>query len=276
MDKEIFRGVAVDEGSGLQMYRVLGTPQLDMIDPLLMLDEFRADRSVPGFPPHPHRGIETVTYLRSGRFRHADSSGNKGILEDGGVQWMRAAGGIIHEEEPLVEAGKPVHGFQLWLNMPRANKRDIPEYEQFSAAEIPVIAAGQSRIKVIAGNYDGHRGPGHGRTTIAYFDVELDAGGEAPLSIENGNQGFIYAYEGSLQVQFADVQMTLTQGDILPLLNAGEFSLTSGRGGNCLFVNGRSLHEPVVKGGPFVMNSLGEIKQAFAEYRNGTFVASKN
>jgi redox-sensitive bicupin YhaK (pirin superfamily) len=131
MDKEIFRGVAVDEGSGLQMYRVLGTPQLDIIDPLLMLDEFRADRSVPGFPPHPHRGIETITYLRSGRFRHADSSGNKGILEGGGVQWMRAAGGIIHEEEPLVEAGKPVHGFQLWLNMPRANKRDIPEYEQF-------------------------------------------------------------------------------------------------------------------------------------------------
>jgi redox-sensitive bicupin YhaK (pirin superfamily) len=262
--QRVIPSIPASDGAGVKLRRSLGASQHQRHDPFLMLDEFYSDDPndyLAGFPSHPHRGFETVTYMLDGHMRHEDNQGNRGDLGPGDVQWMSAARGIIHSEMPQQTEGR-MRGFQLWLNLPAAEKMSPAKYRDIPSREIPLV----DRVKVIAGEYKGTRGPIHGGSTDPYYlDIALEPGGSFDTTLPSGHNAFLYAYEGEAKVG----------GKALPhraagLLSEGEkVTVQSEKGAKVLLLAGKPLREPVVQYGPFVMNSVAEIEQAIRDYQSG-------
>lgn len=274
--RTIIPGMHTSDGAGVRLRRTLGQSHVARLDPFLMLDEFSSDDAadyIAGFPAHPHRGFETVTYMLDGHMLHEDHLGNRGDLTPGAVQWMTAGRGIIHSEMPQQKEGR-MRGFQLWLNLPARDKMKPASYRDIPAEQIPVVTRPDgAEIKVIAGRLDDVSGPINGggssmATDPLYWDVGLRAGAEVSLPVPATHNAFVYVFEGSLRVGERDVPThsaaILGDGEILHV-TAGE------KGARFLLLAGKPLHEPVVQYGPFVMNTREEIEQALADYRDGTF-----
>jgi redox-sensitive bicupin YhaK (pirin superfamily) len=265
------RGMPASDGAGVKLTRVIGQPQLPDLDPFLMLDEFGSDDPtayIAGFPDHPHRGFETVTYMLAGRMRHRDNKGNEGLLTAGSVQWMTAGRGIVHSEMPEQEAGL-MQGFQLWLNLPAKDKMTAPRYQDIAPERIPVAepAPGVS-AKVIAGELAGVKGPVEaGATEPFYADLRLDPGASVTVDLPAGHNAFAYIYEGAAEIAGRPSE----RGTIAVLTLGEQVSLSSGHGARLIVVAGKPLREPVAKYGPFVMNTTDELRQAFADFQAGTF-----
>ncbi len=270
---KVIAGVAATDGAGVELTRVIGSSRLNMLDPFLLLDRFSSDKPedyIAGFPPHPHRGFETVTYLLHGRMRHKDSAGHEGVIEAGGVQWMTAGRGVIHSEMPEQEDGL-LAGFQLWINLPAANKMDPAAYQEYGRDGIPVeIRENGVAVRVVAGTTSqGTRGPVmQPLTEPLYLDVDIPAGAALAEALPEGHNAFVFVIEGRAviggHVLEREQLAVLTHGKAVTVA-AGE------EGARFLLVAGRPLREPVARGGPFVMNTRDEIQQAFTDYNSGTF-----
>ncbi len=264
------------DGAGVRLNRVFGFSEVPRFDPFLLLDDFGSDNPddyIAGFPWHPHRGIETVTYMLEGEVEHGDSLGNEGVIGSGDIQWMSAGSGIIHQEMPRRVEGR-MRGFQLWVNLPASHKMMAPRYQEFPSSSIPTVepTAGVS-IRVVAGDVGGTRGPVRDVVVAPeYLDITLDAGTGYDHPTPPGHTVFVYAVEGTGAVGSAEPQ-PVTQGQI-SLLGEGALVRISAQDQpfRCLLVSGKPLGEPVAWQGPIVMNSQGELKAAFREYRDGTFV----
>jgi hypothetical protein len=272
----LLTGKPTIEGAGVRLQRVFGFPEAPRLDPFLLLDDFgssRAEDYVAGFPWHPHRGIETVTYLVSGRVEHRDSLGNQGTIGAGDVQWMTAGGGIIHQEMPQ-PTGEPLRGFQLWVNMPAAIKMSAPRYRDIAAAAIPGVSPRDGvHIKVIAGEVAGARGPvTDGAAQPEYADVSLAPGAEIEHPTQDERTVFAYVVSGSGTVG-TGVEQELRSGQ-LALFGPGPSvrAVAGDSGFRFLLVSGRPLGEPVAWRGPIVMNTGEELATAFREYEQGTFL----
>lgn len=275
---QILTGVATTDGAGVRLTRIIGSSELGMLDPFLLLDIFESDDPddyIAGFPPHPHRGFETVTYMFAGRMEHQDSVGNQGVIETGGLQWMTAGRGIIHSEMPRQESGL-LKGMQLWVNLPARLKMSDPAYREIKADGIPLVEPGPGiKASVIAGRTDqGIAGPiGDVVTEPIFVDVALDQGCEFHQSIPPDHNGFIYVVEGDIKVvaneRGADATVpagsvaTLTAGDRVHWVGNAPVN-------RALLITARKIDEPVARGGPFVMNTRQEIIDAFADYSRGT------
>lgn len=275
--KQLVTGQATSDGAGVQLVRMIGQPALLDLDPFLLLDAFRSDNPddyIAGFPPHPHRGFETVTYILDGRMRHQDNSGNEGVIEAGGIQWMTAGRGIVHSEMPEQEQGL-LEGFQLWINLPAANKMDAPGYQEHDAARIPPEQRDGARLKVIAGTTSqGTSGPvSQPLTDPLYLDVHLDAGAQFAEPIEPGHTAFVYVIDGEIEIEGERGGQQPAGRDQLAVLGCGDrISLqASGLPARFLLIAGKPLHEPIARAGPFVMNTEAELRQAFADYQSGRF-----
>jgi quercetin 2,3-dioxygenase len=282
----VIESIPTSDGAGVKLRRSLGSQRGLHLDPLLMLDEFYSDNPndyLAGFPAHPHRGFETVTYMLEGHMRHEDHLGNHGDLGPGDVQWMTAARGIIHSEMPQQSAGR-MRGFQLWLNLPSKEKMKAAHYRDIPAAQIPVVELSNGgQVKIIAGaltlNGSTTCGPINGTaaalsTDPLYWDVRLPSRAEFSAPIKTGHNAVLYAFEGSAKVGAAGTSK------LLPHLAAGVLSdgdsvsvEAAGDGARFLLLAAKPLREPVVQYGPFVMNTREEIEQAFADYRDGRFGA---
>ncbi|PZP25581.1 pirin family protein [Pseudomonas kuykendallii] len=269
-------GQPASDGAGVRLNRVIGGAGIERFDPFLMLDEFGSndpDDYIAGFPPHPHRGFETITYMLEGRMRHEDHMGNVGLLQSGGVQWMTAARGVIHSEMPEQEQGT-MRGFQIWLNLPGKDKLGEPGYRDFDAAEIPRLrTAGGVEVKVIAGRFDDGEQQLDGIVQRPHsephlFDLGIPAGAELNLRLTDGLRPMLYVYEGTLLVA-GDAPAEVVQGRLARLSEQGELRLSSDQGARVLLLAGRPLGEPIVQYGPFVMNSREEIEQALRDFHNG-------
>ncbi|MES9901179.1 MAG: pirin family protein [Sedimenticola sp.] len=275
--KSKINGLETSDGAGVNLLRLIGTPQLEMLDPFLMLDAFHSDDPddyIAGFPDHPHRGFETVTYLLAGKMKHRDNAGHEGILGSGGVQWMSAGKGIIHSEIPQQVDGL-MSGFQLWINLPASHKFMDPRYQEFEADEIPVEPlANGGTIKVIAGaTAAGTKGPVRQLVTeITYMDIQLPQGAEYELEIPQHLNGFIHSFSGSFEVIGDDGGGQQTNRGI-NLLGDGEcLKLRGSEDDNRLILlAGEPINEPVARRGPFVLNTQKELTQAFIDYREGRF-----
>ncbi|MGZ3312849.1 MAG: pirin family protein [Caulobacteraceae bacterium] len=267
------RGMAASDGAGVKLTRVIGQPALPDLDPFLMLDEFGSDDPeayIAGFPDHPHRGFETVTYMLAGRMRHRDNKGNEGLLTSGSVQWMTAGRGIVHSEMPEQEEGL-MQGFQLWLNLPARDKMIAPRYQDIPPDQIPLVRPAPGvEAKVIAGALFGARGPVEaGATEPVYADVRLEAGAALDADLPEGHNAFVYVYEGSAEV--GHPSQAVARGTIAVLGAGASVRLTSQGGARVILVAGKPLREPVAKYGPFVMNTEAELRQAFADFQAGRF-----
>lgn len=266
-------GQPASDGAGVNLIRVFAEQGIPRFDPFLMLDEFGSanpDDYVAGFPAHPHRGFETITYMLEGRMRHEDHLGNVGLLENGGVQWMTAARGIIHSEMPEQQEGV-MRGFQIWLNLPARDKLGDPGYRDFAPAEIPHLrTAGGVEAQVIAGRFDDGQVQQDGavqrpHTEPHLFDLHLPAGSRVAPRLADGLRVLLYVYEGALHVNGNPVG----KGRLARLSEQGAVELASSEGAKVLLLAGRPLGEPIVQYGPFVMNSREEIEQALRDYRDG-------
>jgi len=275
---QIIEPQAVVEGAGVRLRRSIGGRVLDYLDPFLLLDHF--DSKNPrdyqaGFPLHPHRGIETVTYILSGSVKHKDSLGNSGSIGAGDVQWMTAGRGILHEEMPQVRA-EGISGFQLWVNLAAKEKMIAPRYQNISANEVPeIIRADGTRIRVVTGTVDGVSGPVSGISVApTYLDVSIPAGVTFTHPVEHGRAVFTYVFAGAVQVHAADDDAdTLVQAPKLLVWGEGDEIqvVTANSPARVLFVSGAPLNEPIARYGPFVMNTRAEIEQTLRELQQGTF-----
>jgi redox-sensitive bicupin YhaK (pirin superfamily) len=273
-------GKRVSDGAGVRLTRLIGTEELEMLDPFLLLDSFRSDRSedyLGGFPPHPHRGFETITYLLHGRMRHRDSNGHAGVLQSGGVQWMRAGRGILHSEMPEQEQGL-LHGFQLWVNLPRDRKMSAPRYRDYASTEIPVEQRGRGvEVRVIAGRTAelGTTGAVDELTAdILYLDIYLPQGARFSEPMAPGYNAALYLLEGAPLYQAGDSGSSeRLPAESLMLPGPGEELVLAADEGpaRILLFAGRPIGEPVVRGGPFVMSTEAQLRQAFNDYRSGRF-----
>ena len=270
------RGMPASDGAGVKLTRVIGTPQLDMLDPFLMLDEFGTDRAedyLAGFPDHPHRGFETVTYMLDGRMRHKDNHGNEGLLVPGSVQWMTAGRGLVHSEMPEQQEGR-MRGFQLWVNLPARDKMVAPRYQEFSPDRIPVVQPAEGvQVKVIAGSVGDVVGPiQQPATQPLYLDVTLAPGARWESTVPAGHSAFAYVFEGSVSVGEGANARGLDTHE-LGVIGGGEgFIASAGKdGARFLLVAGRPIGEPVARHGPFVMNTREQLMQAFVDYQEGRF-----
>ena len=278
--EHIIESVHASDGAGVKLRRSLGGPRGQRVDPFLMLDEFSSENPgdyIAGFPSHPHRGFETVTYLLDGHMLHEDHLGNRGDLKTGGVQWMTAGRGIIHSEMPQQEDGR-MRGFQLWINLPAKEKMKPAGYRDLQAEEIPVVRLPNDggTVKVIAGTVDvaGTRtsGPIQGVTTDpTYLDVALPAGARFEHSVDGEHSAFIYPYEGRVEVGPSGSARTLNSQSAGVLTSGGDrIEVTAGpEGARFLVLAGRPLREPIVQYGPFVMNTRQEIEQAVRDFQSG-------
>jgi len=268
------RGMPASDGAGVKLNRVIGTPALAEVDPFLMLDEFRSDSAsdyIAGFPDHPHRGFETVTYMIAGRMRHGDNKGHTGRLEAGSVQWMTAGRGIVHSEMPEQEDGL-MQGFQLWVNLPAKDKMTEPRYQEIPPQEVPVASLpGGASAKVIAGTVAGTTGPIGGiATDPMLIDLSIPAGARIALPLPRGHSAFFYAFEGDAAV---GETATPLPGGSIAVLGEGDGVVVAARdrAARVLLAAGRPLNEPVARYGPFVMNTPDEIRQAILDYEAGRF-----
>lgn len=274
----IVKGMPATDGAGVELTRVIGQPVLPMLDPFLLLDAFRSDKPedyIAGFPPHPHRGFETVTYLLAGRMRHKDNAGHEGVIEPGGIQWMTAGKGIVHSEMPEQENGL-LEGFQLWVNLPAAHKMDQAAYQEYSADHIPLESrAGGIEVRVISGvTSQGTTGPVvQPMTEPLYLDVRVPAGEDFFEPLPATHNAFVYVINGQLNAGNADGEtLQLVRDDLGVLSNGDAIRLQAGeQESRFLLIAGKPLREPVSRGGPFVMNTKAEVQQAFEDYQQGKF-----
>jgi redox-sensitive bicupin YhaK (pirin superfamily) len=272
----VVRGMRASDGAGVTLYRSLGSPALPDLDPFLMLDEFYSEDPgdyLAGFPEHPHRGFETVTYMLAGRMRHSDNQGNSGLLGPGSVQWMTAGRGIVHSEMPEQENGL-MWGFQLWINLPSRDKMTAPRYQDIPPERIPVLELpGGVRVKVIAGAVDDHRGPvAAPATDPVYLDVNLPAGARFVHELPEGHAAFAYVFEGAVGFGPDNTAGPVERG-YLAVLGPGTAVVAAACGGpgRFLLLAGRPIGEPVAKYGPFVMNKEEELRQAVLDFQAGRF-----
>ncbi|GAB5604410.1 pirin family protein [Sideroxyarcus sp. TK5] len=270
--ERLVQGVATSDGAGVSLTRVLTGKLQRRLDPFLMLDAFGSDDPddyIAGFPDHPHRGFETITYMLSGRMRHRDSAGHEGLLENGGMQWMIAGRGAIHSEIPEQEDGL-MEGFQLWLNLPARNKMAAPWYKDFASAEIPeYITAEGATVRVIAGESNRVTGAMTREITEpVYLDIHLPAGTPFSTALPATHNAFIYVYRGAVQV--GETQVDVQRMGILGNeADADGVTMTATEDARLILVAGKPLNEPIVQYGPFVMNTQEEIHQALDDYRCG-------
>lgn len=272
----ILRGMPTSDGAGVRLTRVIGTPSLPELDPFLMLDEFGTDRPedyLAGFPEHPHRGFETVTYMLDGRMRHKDNHGNEGLLTPGSVQWMTAGRGLVHSEMPEQESGR-MRGFQLWVNLPARDKMTAPRYQEFAPERIPQLAPADGvTVKVIAGQVGDVAGPiSQPATDPVYLDIGLAPGASWSYLLPEGHNAFAYAFEGEVVLGEGTMTQPLAAQQ-LAVLGGGTRLVVQGgaAGARLILVAGRPLGEPVARHGPFVMNTREELMQAFSDYQEGRF-----
>jgi redox-sensitive bicupin YhaK (pirin superfamily) len=267
-------GRETSDGAGVRLSRKIGGPELSELDPFLLLDEFRSDDPedyIAGFPPHPHRGFETVTYLLAGCMQHRDSAGHAGVIKAGGVQWMTAGRGIVHSEMPQQEEGL-LAGFQLWVNLPAEHKMIAPRYQEFGPEAIPTeVREGGVEVRTVAGTTSaGTKGPvTELLTPVVYLDVSLPAGSRFEEPVDPGFNGFVYVAEGRVEIEGTPVE-----AGALALLGPGAGVVVRGEAqSRLLIIAGNPLNEPVARHGPFVMNTEAQLRQAFEDYRNGTLGA---
>ncbi len=276
MERSVARIISaspVIEGAGVHLNRVFGFSEVELFDPFLLLDDFRSDipsHYLKGFPWHPHRGIETITYVLKGDVEHGDSLGNSGVISSGDVQWMTAGSGIVHQEMPKGDETGAMHGFQLWANLPALHKMTAPRYQEITAAQIPEVRVDGARIKIIAGECEGVRGPVSDIfTDPEYLDVSIDSDSRFQRRIPAGHTVLLYVIEGSGATSGTDIgnrQLVLYgPGD--------EVAVSSGADGvRFLLISGKPLGEPIAWRGPIVMNTQEELETAFREYQEGTFI----
>ncbi|RCK51703.1 pirin [Thalassospira profundimaris] len=270
------RAMDTSDGAGVRLKRSVGSPALPMLDPFLMLDSISSDKAddyIAGFPEHPHRGFETVTYMVEGAMRHNDSIGSEGVLRSGGVQWMTAGSGIIHSETPEQEDGL-LQGFQLWINLPAKDKMQRPRYQNLEAHEVAEVspAAGVD-IRLVAGSAFGKTGPVSGISTEPVFmDVKLAPNAEATLPVPEGHAALVYMFIGDGEV----AGRSLPTHHLAVLKDGNAVLLKSGsEGGRLLLIAAAPIDEPIARHGPFVMNTREELMQAFEDYQRGRFVREK-
>ena len=262
-------GMKTSDGAGVNLTRIIGSPELNMLDPFLLLDEFGSDNPddyIAGFPPHPHRGFETITYMLNGKWQHKDSAGNEGLLGDGSIQWMTAGRGIVHSEMPIQTDGL-ARGFQLWLNLPKEKKMIEPAYQDIESEQIPFVKNDKGTVKVISGEYNGIIGPGKSHTPVLIMDIRLNPESEITIPIMDGWNAFGFIYEGDVKsgefLSKGQLAVYNTEGNVHFKTNDTQASI--------YLVAGEPLNESVARGGPFVMNTRGEILKAFEDYQNGNF-----
>ncbi|MFT5521970.1 MAG: redox-sensitive bicupin YhaK (pirin superfamily) [Enterobacterales bacterium] len=272
--KQVVNGLKASDGDGVQLTRIIGSPDLNTLDPFLLLDAFGSDQPqdyIGGFPSHPHRGFETVTYMLAGKMRHKDNAGNEGVIEPGGVQWMTAGKGIIHSEMPEQEDGL-LAGFQLWVNLPAKDKMTEPKYQERTAKEIhQEVRDDGSKLKVIAGK------TGQGTEGVIkndfvnpiYWDIELPAKVNFTDVVTEGHNAFIYVIEG--QVKIGNTGNQISSGQLAVLDDGNQVSIISEVASRFLLIAGKPIGEPIERAGPFVMNTKAEIQQAFHDYKSGQF-----
>ncbi|ASG65994.1 hypothetical protein CEW91_07490 [Idiomarina piscisalsi] len=270
--KSRHRGMPAQDGAGVKLTRVINQPGLRHQDPFLMLDEFRSDNPddyIAGFPPHPHRGFCTLTYMLAGTMEHKDSVGNTGEVEAGGVQWMKAAKGIIHAEMPKQVEGL-MWGFQLWVNLPASEKMSDPEWFDFPSEKIPEVQAGNTTLRLIAGNYGNEKGPVSlsGRD---FFMADVKLSGELELKSQQQEKRLAYVYEGELELNGE----TVSRGELLQLDSNSDLALKSGSGAGLIVLAAKPIKEPIAQYGPFVMNTSDELDSAIKDYQNGTLAANQ-
>ena len=273
--ERLVAGMATSDGAGVKLTRVLTQPLQRRLDPYLMLDAFGTDNPddyIAGFPDHPHRGFETITYMIAGRMRHRDSAGHEGLLDDGGVQWMTAGRGVVHSELPEQENGR-MEGFQLWLNLPAKDKMREPWYRDIPSAEIPEYVGDGVKARVIAGQTHGVTGAVQREgSQPLYLDLHLQPGARFEQALPAGHNAFVYVYRGGLRVGECQVPaqrmaiLANTPGSDGVVLQAGDQPTRA------LLIAGQPLNEPIAQYGPFVMNSNDEIFQAVEDFRAGRFV----
>jgi len=274
--QRIVHGMPTSDGAGVRLTRVIGGPALPELDPFLLLDEFGTERPedyIAGFPEHPHRGFETVTYMLDGRMRHRDNHGNEGLLTPGSVQWMTAGRGLVHSEMPEQESGR-MRGFQLWVNLPAREKMTAPRYQEYAPERIPRVepAAGVA-VKVIAGQVGDTQGPiVQPATGPLYLDVELAAGCDWSYLLPEGHNAFAYVFEGGLVLGEGEAAREVGRHELAVLGGGNDLRLQAGgEGARLILVAGRPLREPVARHGPFVMNTRQELMQAFVDFQEGRF-----
>jgi redox-sensitive bicupin YhaK (pirin superfamily) len=270
--ERIIHGQAVMDGAGVKINRLLTQPLQRRLDPFLMLDNFGSDTAsdyIAGFPEHPHRGFETVTYMITGRMRHKDSVGNEGLLSNGGVQWMTAGRGVIHSEMPEQEAGR-MEGFQLWLNLPARDKLRQPWYRDFNAEQLPSFSTEQgARVRVIAGSSHGVDGAVQREVTEPlYLDVDLPAGASFSQHLPAGHNAFLFTYRGAVHIGGKAVpngRMAILENSA----GADGVAIQAAQDSRFILIAGRPLNEPIAQYGPFVMNTQAELVQAVEDFRAG-------
>ena len=271
--KQIIKPILASDGAGVKLKRSIGV-EPNYFDPFLMLDEFGSENSedyIAGFPPHPHRGIETVTYMLQGEFEHEDSTGAKGRMSSGDVQWMKTGSGIIHSEMPAMSEGR-LHGFQLWINMPAKLKMSKPDYIYIDSDKMSVHKDQDKQIKVIAGKFEKAEGPvkGHNIQPV-YFDVELNKDKEFNFKLPSTHNTFVYLINGEIEIGAKNHEQI--KDSTLILLEKGEdLNVRAKSKSKFLLISGKPINEEITRGGPFVMNTKSEILQAVEDYHNGTFV----
>ena len=271
---KIIEPIQTFDGAGVKLKRSIGTPLINYLDLFLMLDEFGSENKddyIGGFPPHPHRGIETVTYMLNGEFEHEDSTGAKGKMSSGDVQWMKTGGGIIHSEMPAMSEGK-LHGFQLWVNMPAKLKMSKPEYIYIDSKQMKVFKDSEKKLKIIAGKFNDVEGPvkGHNIEPI-YFDVELEKDKIFNFNLSSTHNSFVYLIKGEIKI--GDNHHDKVNSSNLIILTKGEkLKLKGITKSKFLLISGKPIGESIARGGPFVMNTKEEILQAIQDYNNDTFV----
>ena len=268
----ITQGQAAMDGDGVKLTRIIGTSQLNMLDPFLLLDCFESDQPedyIGGFPSHPHRGFETVTYLLAGRMRHQDSVGNNGVIEAGGVQWMTAGKGIIHSEMPEQENGL-LKGFQLWVNLPASDKMTTPHYQEFSPDKMAVEQhENGNQVRVIAGiTNQGTVGPvKNDYVDPTYLDVQLSAANEFKQNINSEHNSFVYVIEGQVCIQ----EEVLTENTLAVLSLGEEVTVNAQSDSRFLLLAAKPLNEAIARSGPFVMNTRAQLMQAYNDFQMNDF-----
>ena len=272
--ERIIEGIATSDGAGVKLTRVLSGKLQKRLDPFLMLDAFSSDDPddyISGFPDHPHRGFETVTYMLAGHMRHRDSAGHEGLLENGGVQWMTAGRGVIHSEIPEQEDGL-MEGFQLWLNLPAQNKMRDPWYRDFPSTAIPEYVTAQGvKVRVIAGSSNGVAGAVTREITEPqYLDIHVPAGAEFSTALPESHNAFIFVYRGAVTVD-EDLVESRRMGILSNTPGADGVTFSAKEDTRLILVAGNPLNEPIVQYGPFVMNTQHEIHRALNDYSNGHF-----
>lgn len=278
--RTVIKGRPTREGVGVHLKRVFGNNEVPLFDPFLMLDDFRSsdpDHYRAGFPWHPHRGIETITYVLNGDVEHGDSMGNKGVISSGDTQWMTAGSGIIHQEMPRGDYEGRMEGFQLWANLPRSHKMMEPRYRDIKSAQVPEAALENGvKIKVICGRVGNHEGPVRGIIIDPeYLDVTVPAKGEFKHPTRRGHTVFAYVIEGQGHFDEAKKQL-IANGTVCLYADGDHIAVTTAEEPvRFLLISGKPINEPVAWYGPIVMNSDEELQLAFEEYRNGTFIKHK-